>query len=132
VINAPNPDLKLKPGMTANVTIFIVDKQNVLCVSNKALKFSPRPPFVSPEDVINDCDAKDKLWVREENTFTAKAVTVGSTNGTITEVSGIAEGTVVIEEASFNSDAISAPPFEMQQRNGSSSPFMPGPLPGKR
>ena len=131
VINAPNPDLKLKPGMTANVTIFIVDKQNVLCVSNKALKFSPRPPFVSPEDVINDCDAKDKLWIREANTFTAKAVNVGSTNGTITEVSGIAEGTVVVEEATFNSDAIPAS-FEMPQRNGSSSPFMPGPPPGGR
>ena len=31
VISAPNPDLKLKPRLTANVTIYILDKKNVLC-----------------------------------------------------------------------------------------------------
>lgn len=41
VISAPNPDLKLKPRLTANVTIYILDKKDVLSVPNKALRFTP-------------------------------------------------------------------------------------------
>ena len=39
VINVPNPDLRLKPGMTANVTIEIARTDNVLRVPNAALRF---------------------------------------------------------------------------------------------
>ncbi len=41
VIDVPNPDLKLKPGMTANVNIEIARRQNVLRVPNAALRFRP-------------------------------------------------------------------------------------------
>ena len=41
VIDVPNVDLKLKPGMTANVNIEIARKQNVLRVPNAALRFRP-------------------------------------------------------------------------------------------
>ena len=41
VIDVPNPDLKLKPGMTANVTIQIETKDDVLRVPNAALRFRP-------------------------------------------------------------------------------------------
>ena len=41
VISAPNPDLKLKPRLTANVTIFILDKKDVLSVPTE-LCVSPR------------------------------------------------------------------------------------------
>ncbi len=43
VITVPNPDLKLKPGMTANVKIEIAKKTNVLRVPNTALRFRPTP-----------------------------------------------------------------------------------------
>lgn len=43
VISAPNPDLEnLKPRLTANVTIFILDKKDVLSVPNRALRFTPK------------------------------------------------------------------------------------------
>jgi HlyD family secretion protein len=41
VIDVPNPELKLKPGMTANVNIEIARRDNVLRVPNAALRFRP-------------------------------------------------------------------------------------------
>src|SRR5207253_11500079 len=41
VINVPNPQLKLKPGMTANVNIEIARRSNALRVPNAALRFRP-------------------------------------------------------------------------------------------
>ena len=41
VIDAPNPDLKLKPGLTANVTIFTLEKDDATAVPTKALRFVP-------------------------------------------------------------------------------------------
>jgi HlyD family secretion protein len=41
VIDVPNPDLKLKPGMTAQVTIEIARRENVLRIPNAALRFRP-------------------------------------------------------------------------------------------
>src|SRR5258705_2027207 len=43
MIDVPNEDLKLKPGMTANVTVQIAMNQDVLRVPNAALRFSPTP-----------------------------------------------------------------------------------------
>ena len=48
VIDVANPDLKLKPGMTANVTFIYAEKENVLKVPNAALRFKP-PPGLVPE-----------------------------------------------------------------------------------
>jgi HlyD family secretion protein len=44
VIGVSNPDLKLKPGMTANVSIVIAHRDNVLKISNAALRFRPAEP----------------------------------------------------------------------------------------
>src|SRR3954468_8439878 len=41
VIDVPNPDYKLKPGMTANVTIEVARRENALRVPNSALRFRP-------------------------------------------------------------------------------------------
>ncbi len=43
VIDAPNPELKLKPGMTATVTIELARRQNVMRIPNAALRFRPTP-----------------------------------------------------------------------------------------
>jgi HlyD family secretion protein len=50
VIKAPNPDLKLMPGMTANITFQIESKDNVLRVPAAALRLGPLPAYVRPED----------------------------------------------------------------------------------
>lgn len=41
VIHAPNPDLKLMPGMTANITVFTKESDNALIIPSKALHFKP-------------------------------------------------------------------------------------------
>lgn len=41
IIDAPNADMKLKPGMTANITVFTREIQNAMLVSAKATRFRP-------------------------------------------------------------------------------------------
>ena len=50
VIEAPNPELKLLPGMTANISFQIEAKQDVLRVPTSALRYFPLPASVRPED----------------------------------------------------------------------------------
>lgn len=120
VISAPNNDLKLKPGLTANVTIYTLEKNNVLAVPNKALRFAPNEALMTKEQKIEDVQGHVKVWTLEGNTFKAHAVAAGTTNGIMTEISGIPEGTEVltdflIEEAVAN------------EGNQTRNPFMPGP-----
>ena len=82
VISAQNPEYKLKPRLTANVTIYILDKKDVLSVPAKALRFTPEAPLVNPDNKIIDCEAEHKIWTLEGNTFTAHPVKVGITNDT--------------------------------------------------
>src|SRR5437870_5082094 len=49
VIGVSNPDLKLKPGMTANVSIIIAHKDDVLQIKNAALRY--RPPDATPVEI---------------------------------------------------------------------------------
>ena len=122
VISAPNADLKLKPGLTANVTIFTLEKNDVLTVSAKALRFSPNEALIAEDETIEGCDAKNKLWVRNGKVFKAIPVEIGVTNGTMTEVvSGIKAGTEVIEDMEFGA------PAEASETQQNSNPFMPKP-----
>ena len=124
VINAPNGDLKLKPGLTANVTIYTSEKTGVLCVPTKALRFTPTPETVGKEWKIADCNGKNKLWTIEGNTLKAHAVKTGMTDGSQTEiVSGITKGTTIVSEIKVSSGDEEA----AQQGNTERSPFAPGP-----
>lgn len=133
VISAHNPDQKLKPRLTANVTIYILDKKDVLSVPNKALRFVPEKPLIGANDIVKDCEGEHKLWTREGMTFTAHPVEVGISNGISTEIiSGIAEGTKVVSEATIGAlpgENIGGEPNK--ESGGERSPFMPGP-PGSK
>lgn len=121
VISAPNADLKLKPGLTANVTIYTMEKPDVVAVSNKALRFTPTEAMLAKDAKIIDCQGQAKVWVREGNDFKAIAVKTGVTNGMLTEIlGGVAPGKKVIAGFSMVGGPDEA---EGQQRN----PFMPGP-----
>ena len=123
VISAQNPDLKLKPRLTANVTIYTLDKQGTVSVPSKALRFNPEPPLVNEEYTVIDCDAPHKLWTLDGMTFTAHAVQTGLSNGIRTEIiSGIDEGESVVEEAVIANDR-----QETDDSDTERSPFMPGP-----
>ena len=122
VISAPNYDLKLKPGLTANVTIFTMEKDNMLAVPAKALRFMPNEALLQKDQKIEDVEAPTKVWTLEGNTFKAHAVQTGTTNGMVTEiVSGIDEGTEVLVDFTISGGEI---PGQEQQ---TSNPFMPKP-----
>ncbi len=127
VISAPNDDLKLKPGLTANVTIYTLEKNNVLTVPSKALRFTPNDAIMTEGESVEDVKAKNKLWTREDNVFKAHAVEIGTTNGTLTEIiSGIKEGTEVLTD--FNIQKMQ----EEEEEEQTSNPFMPGPKNDKK
>ena len=121
VISAPNKDLKLKPGLTANVTIFTFEKNNVLAVPAKALRFHPNEALLQKEETISDCEGDHKLWTKEGSVFKAHKVEIGTTNGVMTEIlGGIAAGTEVLTDFNLSGGA---PEQEQQAGN----PFMPRP-----
>lgn len=104
VIGASNADLKLKPGLTADVTIYTSEKPNVLSVSNKALRFTPTKETVGNK-IIVDCKGKNKVWTLEGNRIVAHRVTIGETDGTHTQIlSGIGRGKKVISKVQQVSD----------------------------
>ena len=122
VISAPNPDLKLKPGLTANVTIFTQEKSHVLSVASKALRFTPSEALLQEGEQIQDCKGHQKLWVKEGTTFKAYPVSTGVSNGTLTEITGgIEAGKEVLTEIQMPMPEFGA---SGQQTN---NPFMPGP-----
>ena len=122
VISAPNKDLKLKPGLTANVTIFTLEKNDVLAAPAKALRFVPNEALLSKGQQIEDVEAPTKVWTLEGNTFKAHAVEVGTSNGMVTEiVSGIKEGTDVLVDFKLSGGN------EEPQGEQAQNPFMPRP-----
>lgn len=130
VITADNPDLKLKPRLTANVTIFTMEEENVLLVPNKALRFIPEPKLMEILGLqVNDNSANIKkgekfVWVKENNVLVTKAITVGVSNNNYTEIlGGLNEGEVVAVDLESEMP-VAGPSAER-------SPFMPGP-PGRK
>lgn len=124
VITADNPDLKLKPRLTANVTIYTDTRKNVLVVPNKALRFTPDLQLAKNK-TINNCEAKYKVWTISETGFTAHPVQIGMKDGTHTEIiSGIKEGMSVVSETVLHSSSCAS---GLTEASTERSPFMPGP-----
>ena len=123
VISAPNNDLKLKPGLTANVTIFTLEKNNVLVVPAKALRFQPNEALLQKGETVEDCEGPFKVWTKEGNVFKAHKVETGTSNGMLTEITGgIAAGTDVLTDFTIIGGEMGMP-----QGQQTSNPFMPRP-----
>ena len=122
VISAPNEDLKLMPGLTASVTIYTMEKNDVLVVPSKALRFMPNQAFLEKDQTIADVEADHKLWTMEGNTFKAHKVEIGTSNGVLTEITGgVVAGTVVLSDFNVSSTG------EGEQQEQANNPFMPRP-----
>jgi HlyD family secretion protein len=98
VVKVDNPELKLKPGMTANVSVIVSTKKDVLRVPNTALRFRP------PSEKRDQTAKKEKgsgVWVLEDKKPKRIAVTTGISDGMYSELlSGeIGEGREVITES---------------------------------
>ena len=103
VISAQNADLKLKPGLTANVTIYTQERTGVLAVANKALRFTPTKETVGKDMKIVDCKGKNKVWTLDGKTLTAHPVSIGQTDGMHTEITkGLKAGQQIVTEIVVN------------------------------
>lgn len=121
VITADNPDLKLKPGLTASVTIYTLRKNDVLSVATKALRFAPDAEQMDRLEIVVEGTAPQgkHVWVKEGNVIRPQAVEAGSTMNDRTEiVEGLEDGQTVVAGLS-----VAATPKKASAR----SPFMPGP-----
>jgi HlyD family secretion protein len=141
IINAPNPEKILMPGMTANATFFVTEKKDVLVVPNLALEFHPDPMAMQiyqtthPQTkvVTNANNSADNLrglfkivWVKTADSIFPQSIQVGETDEINYEVlRGLQEGTEVII-AMTNLTASET----ITMKEESKSPFMPTP-PGK-
>ena len=122
VIDAPNPDIKLKPGLTANVSIFTMQKPEILIVPAKALRFSPQMGQKA------SATGPKRVYVDRGGKLSEVAVKTGVTDGIYTEVvSGVAEGDSVA--VGFKAVAVAE---EDAAEGGEQSPFMPTPPGGKK
>ena len=104
VIIIDNKDLKLIPGMTANVSIITDKKENVLCVDNRALKFSPQSTKSGGQ--------KQKyqeygVWILEKNKPKRVTVQIGASDEDYTEITTdeLKEGDRVIISSSTKDKA---------------------------
>ncbi|HEV2965342.1 MAG TPA: efflux RND transporter periplasmic adaptor subunit [Chthoniobacterales bacterium] len=137
VIGVDNKDLKLKPGMTANVSVIIEHKDNVLQLKNAALRFrppdaaaapaptQPRPAGSSGSQGQRPAGARERkpertVYVLSFGRPKPVQIKTGISDGIVTEVTeGLKEGDKVVT-AELSSPATSSPPpanpFSGQQR----------------
>ena len=123
VVDAPTPDLNLKPGLTANLTIYTMQKDSVLLVPLKALRFQPEN---APEPVADSANPRARvLWTQSPQGLQPVNVTTGDNDGIFAEITGdIKEGDKVVTGVDIGVSSIS-------DGQGEANPFMPSP-PGAR
>jgi HlyD family secretion protein len=135
VIDVPNADLRLKPGMTANVTIETAHARDVLLVPNAALRVRPsaavlaalgqagatapatpttgsreaeRSPLVDVGDAEENVTGQ--LWVAVDGHLLLVPVRIGITDGTRTAVfsEALGQGTTVVASIGLDSKPLPA------------------------
>ncbi len=124
VISAANPDLKLKPGLTANIEVYTLDVMCAATVPAAALTFVPPVPPTPPADSKQKKQRgpkrdKNVVWVKNGDSLKPIHVKIGVSNGITTEVEGVENETEVIIGA--KSTGASA----QTQGAAQSNPFMP-------
>jgi HlyD family secretion protein len=133
IVKAPNPDMKLKPGMTASITVFVDEANNVLTIASKALHFTPDDATLKnymlqnqlkvDSNGINDKktdSTKQMVWVKTAISLHQVSVKIGiddDINAQILE--GLKEGDEVVLALNSASSG--------KTSGQTSSPFMPKP-----
>lgn len=132
VVAAPNPEHKLIPGLTANLTIYVLREENVLLLPTKAFTFEPMStdddklpqPQGSADNLTLGKDQKC-VWVVDNGKLIPTVVTTGASNGIKTRITGgLAAGATVAL------DYTTTMPAGNNSQQGEQSPFAPQP-PGR-
>ena len=139
VIKADNPDLKLMPGMTATITIFTKELQNIVVLEAKAANAKIEIPLVEqyykqqgktfdfksfgPPPMKN----QKVVWVVKNGELERREVKLGISNGVFVEViEGLTEGDQVLFSVSNSKSNVSSE-TQTEEKENSGSPFMPKP-----
>ncbi len=131
VVDTPNPDLKLIPGLTANLTIYTVEQHDVTVVPSAALRFTPQdfpgaknlPTFDQALANAPKADGEGRLWVVDGNQLKPVNVKLGESGAVNTQIlSGVESGTTVALDYDTTSSADTS-----SSDNTERSPFAPGP-----
>ncbi len=128
VIDVDNTDLRLRPGMTANVTLIYAERKGVLAVPNTALRFRPPPSLAAPNAASapggetrrharpdggapSDSPEAKTLWVMRGAVPQPLTIDAGLTDGTVTEVvdGDVREGDLVVTDSQGAEESPSAP-----------------------
>lgn len=131
IVSTANPDHKLLPGMTANLSIYTLELNNVLAVPIKALKFDPafadgEDEKDAPEIVPLKENVKNSVWVLKDKRLVEVAVEIGVANSVYQQIiSGIRQG----EQVALQYNEISS---KTGGKKGSENPFMPKPPGAKK
>lgn len=147
IVNVANPELKLKPGMTASIRIQVASRSGVLRVGNAALRFKPtaeilaalRQPAAAKAPAAGKVPlaaklptAGARLWTYAEGTLTAVSVRTGITDGTSTELveAPLEEGAHVVTDVTVGSSSTGTTRKTTSPLTGGRSPVGGGPPPG--
>lgn len=125
IVNAPNPDHKLIPGMTANLTIYTLELNDVIAVPLKALKFHPQESEDKDSGLpvpVADENAKGaSVWVERDGKLIQTPVELGMMNSVYQQItSGIKAG----DKVALQYNLIQG---KAQKENKEQNPFMPKP-----
>lgn len=102
IISAPNPDEKLLPGMTANVTIVTNSPEGIL-IPSEAVYFRPDSAMLADKLIQTELTNKQEMiWVKTGEKITPKAVKTGASDGVkVVVLRGIEEGDTVVLSAKY-------------------------------
>jgi HlyD family secretion protein len=132
IVDAPNPEGKLMPGMTASITVITQKEEDVLTIPEKATRFSPEKDLDGVGDLStkfkiiplskNNASENEKIvWVKYKNELTAKKIKTGLSDGSNIEVlNGLNSSDEVVLGISENTELVREDSGSQQ-----SSPFMP-------
>lgn len=80
IVSVDNDDGKLKPGMSANVSIITNKKENALCIDNAAMRFTP-------VEITNGKKFKEQgIWILRKNKPARINIKTGITDSDFTEI----------------------------------------------
>lgn len=149
IVSAPNPEMKLKPGMTASINVFVEEVSDVLTLEGKAIRFAPdrnlmvelmkslpedqRPKRGNnqlPESGINPKngrmqneaqeDAVKRVWIKEGELIRPVMIETGIDDGNLVEViSGLEANMQVVTGMSLEKKEVE------KDESAASNPFMP-------
>ncbi|WP_452226859.1 efflux RND transporter periplasmic adaptor subunit [Lacinutrix cladophorae] len=131
VIKAENEDLKLKPGLTATISIYTLELNDVLTAEAKAINFKPEAAILAsynldhnlPNTSISTSENEKTLWVLgNDRSITPKTITLGASDGVNVQVlSGISKGDELVYSLKSVSKSVAVGP----PSGTNESPFMP-------